>query len=59
MLSLGIAPHVVATQLGHKAFRATSMTSHYATVSERELVDLSEPAAGAVFPRSAKAAGGA
>ena len=59
MLSLKIAPHVVATQLGHKAFKGTSMTWHYAEVFERELIDVAETVAEAVFPRSAKAAGGA
>jgi len=58
-LSLGIAPHVVATQLGHKALRATSMTWHYATVSERELIDVAETMARAVFRRRAAGVGSA
>ncbi|MHC4339594.1 MAG: tyrosine-type recombinase/integrase [Planctomycetota bacterium] len=40
MLSLGVQAHVIDAQLGWTSRAQTTMRHHYATVPERELIDL-------------------
>ena len=56
MLSLGIPPHVVAAQLGHKSFGAGNMTWHYAHPSELDLLELSRAVTAAVHSQLADTA---